>query len=147
MIFDTLENAEIYACCHVGFALGFDFIRRAEKEQLPAGRYELDGDRVYAMVQEYETHENNGRFEAHRNYIDIQYIASGREIMEYADLKKCTETVPYTEDIAFYTAKEQVRMKFDPDTFAIFFPNDAHDPGIAYGIPSWVRKIVIKVRV
>ncbi len=147
MIFDQLKNAAMYENVKDGFAKGFAFIKEAEINRLPAGRYEIDGDKVYAMIQEYETHENIGQFEAHRDYIDIQYIASGREVMEYAALADCTETVAYTKDIAFYTAKAKVKMTFDAGDFGIFFSHDAHNPGVWEDKAAPVRKIVIKVHV
>ncbi len=147
MIFDQLKNAAMYENVKDGFAKGFAFIQEAEEKSLPAGRYDIDGDRVYAMIQEYETHGNIGQFEAHRDYIDIQYIASGEEYMEYAPLHDCTETVAYTPDIAFYKADAKVKMVFCAGDFGIFFPHDAHNPGVWVGEVGKVRKIVIKVRV
>ncbi len=147
MIFDTLQNAALYENLKDGFAKGFAFIREAEEKSLPVGRYDIDGDKVYAMIQEYKTHENLGQFEAHRDYIDIQYIASGVEVMEYAPLADCTETVAYTPDIAFYHARAKVKMTFYAGDFGIFLPDDAHNPGVWENAAKAVRKIVIKVHI
>ena len=149
MIFDQLKNAEIYCNCHNGFKKGFAFIRTAIESNMEPGRYQIDGDDVFAMVQEYETKENVGQFEAHRNYIDIQCIVAGVECMEAAELDGCKEAVPYdaAKDIAFYTADPQTKMRVTEESFAIFFPWDAHNPGICDGVPGKVKKVVIKVRV
>ena len=148
MIFDQLKNAEFYYDCQEGFEQGFAFIRLAMDADLKVGRYQIDGDDVYAMVQEYETKENTDTFEAHRNYIDIQCIVSGVECMEAADLEKCKESVPYDpqKDVAFYAADAQTKMRFTAESFAIFFPWDARNPGICEEKPGKVKKIVVKVR-
>jgi YhcH/YjgK/YiaL family protein len=68
MILDILENAHRYLALHKGFAKAFDFLLRPDLKELPVGKYEIDGDRVYAMVSKntgrrkenalLETHEN-----------------------------------------------------------------------------------------
>ena len=148
MIFDQLKNAEWYFDCQDGFEQGFAFIRLAIDANLKPGRYKIDGDDVFAMVQEYDTKENSGQFEAHRNYIDIQCIVSGVECMESAELERCTESAAYdeTKDIAFYTAEPQNKMRLTAESFAVFFPWDAHNPGICEDVPGKVKKVVVKVR-
>ncbi len=148
MIFDQMKNAEIYENYHEGFALGFAFIRRAVAENLPTGKYELDGEKVYASVQEYTTKDSNV-FEAHRRYIDIQCIVSGEEAMESAQLSNCTEIQTYSQenDAGFYDGDGQAKLIFKSQDFAVFFPQDAHKPGLKVSEKSTVKKIVVKVLV
>ncbi len=148
MIFDNVKNKELYYAMHDGFKLGFDFIEKAIKENLAVGKYEIDGKKVWASVQAYDS-KDEAKWEAHRNYIDIQYIVSGVERMEYADIKECEPFVPYNEekDVEFFLASSQADLICAKDTFAIFFPNDVHRPGLKLGENSPVSKIVVKVRV
>ena len=88
MIFDNIKNKELYLSINDGFKAGFDFIEKAIKENLPVGKYEIDGKKVWASVQEYLS-KDEAKAEAHRNYIDIQYIVSGKESMLNANIDLC----------------------------------------------------------
>ena len=96
MIIDRIQNRAYYEGMHPDFSLAFDWIERAMREEPPTGRYALDGDRVYAMVQEYEGKEDHEIFEGHRRYLDIQFILSGRESMEAATPAAC-DVVPLAQ--------------------------------------------------
>ena len=151
MIMDRMENAGLYHGVHEKFEEAFAFIRKAVAEDLPVGKYELDGDRLYAMVQAYTTKlPENAKFEAHRRYIDIQYIISGTEVMKFANIGKMEVSVPYDEakDCAFYHDNSQASVAMlEAGEYAIFYPQDIHMPGVAQLQPSAVKKIVVKVKV
>ncbi len=149
MIIDNIKNKEIYYALGDGFKLGFDFIDKAVKENLEVGRYELDGNRVFALVQEYDS-KTEGKLESHDNYIDIQYIISGEEEMFWQFRENYEETIPYNpeKDITFYKDNDvAVGLKFKAGDFAVFYPIDIHKPGmkIAESVP--VRKIVVKIHI
>ena len=75
---------------------GLRFLRETDLAALPAVRYEIDGDAVFALVQEYETHlPEECRWEAHYTYTDIQYIVEGSEKMGW----KALDGVVKTEDL------------------------------------------------
>ena len=89
MIIDNLKNSRLYCGVNPGFETAFKFLEKAMTEDLPTGRYELDGDRVYAMVQAYDTKPSEaGVYEGHENYIDVQFIISGVECIEFMDISK-----------------------------------------------------------
>ena len=128
----------------------FAFIRENNLHALPLGRYDLENG-VFANVQEYFTKEESV-YEAHKKYIDLQYIVSGEEIIYVSDIsevQECVESYDETKDIAFYqTAQSCRKVKLEKDTFVILFPNDAHKPCISVcGNPSEVRKVVVKTPV
>lgn len=129
----------------------FAFLRSNNLKDLEVKRYDIDGDNVYAPVSEYLTkNEEDARYEAHRKFIDIQYVISGREQIGIAPLTARNETLePYIEanDIEFLTVNGGVNHPATPDRFFIFFPEDAHRPGLKDGENSMVRKIVVKVRI
>lgn len=152
MIIDTLKNCEIYYGMNAGFEKAFDFIKKATSENLPAGKYEIDGSNIYAMVQEYKTKApEEAKFEAHRKYIDIQYIISGVEKMEMIDVSKATEITEYDaeKDFQFFDyGNTAVLGCFEDEDFAVFFPQDVHKPGMAVDSgSSAVKKIVVKIKV
>lgn len=151
MIFDSLNNHALYEPLHPKFCEAFAFIRRALDEGLALGRYELDGDALFAIVQEYSTKPiEDCVFEGHRKYIDIQYIIHGSETMGVAELSKMTVSTAYNEQkdlTLFEPLATASKITVHDDEFAIFFPHDAHCPAIATEEPAPLAKIVVKVRV
>lgn len=152
MIIDTLKNCENYYRINERFEKAFDFIKKACAENLTVGKYEIDGKNLYAMVQEYDSKvPEDAKFEAHKNYIDIQYIISGTERMEALDIDEATPNTDYNaeKDVMFYAVTDKVTSGlFKDEGFAIFFPNDVHRPGVATTEGSEpIRKIVVKVKV
>ncbi len=149
MIFDTLNNSHQYCNVHLGFAAGFDFLKKAVSENFPAGRYEIDGDRVFAFIQEYTSKEESS-FEAHKNYIDIQFIVCGTEVIYAADLNKLSVKTEYSaeKDIMFLDDCDKAsKLVLTDGEYGIFFPWDAHKPGLCLdGKTAEVKKIVVKVK-
>ncbi len=149
MIFDTSQNVFRYFHENSQFRRGIAFIEEAIATGIADGRYVLDGDACYAMVQRYETAPAAGkRPETHRRYADIQAVIEGEEIIEWLPSDGLTIDSPYVEenDIAFYrNAHGAIRLPMRPGLFAVFYPGDAHTPGCMVSIPATVRKIVVKV--
>src|SRR5574337_297915 len=126
------------------------FLRSPGLADLPDGKMPIDGDRVFAIVDRYQTiPANHPKFEYHRKYIDIQFIVSGREVIGWAPAHRISVTEPYDEqkDIAFGTApdKEWTPALLDAGHAAVLFPEDGHAPRLAAGASSPVMKIVVKV--
>ena len=152
MIFDTLKNSACYHTVHPRFAEAFAFLEKATRENLPVGRYELDGANLYAMVQEYDTKApDETRFEGHRNYIDIQYLIAGREAIEVTDLSAVQSDGGYLaeRDVEFFKDHEgAVRATLTAGAYGIFLPHDIHKPGMSAGdTPLAVKKVVVKVKI
>jgi biofilm protein TabA len=153
MVIDKLQNAAFYHGLEAHIATGLRFLTKHSR-QLPAlGRHVIDGDAVYALSQEYQTRPRSaGIWEAHRRYIDIQYIASGSEIMGYAPISSLTVHQPYDEekDCELFggpMAESGSFFRMPAGFFAIFTPDDGHMPGLMDGTPVTVQKIVVKVKV
>lgn len=152
MIFDTLKNSACYEGVHARFKDAFAFLEKATREDLPVGRYELDGSELFAMVQEYETNPpDHVRFEGHRSYIDIQYLMRGVEVIEVVDLSSAEAEGEFSEekDVGFFKDhSEPVRAILHAGEFGIFLPHDIHKPGMELGNnPASVKKIVVKVKI
>ena len=146
MIIDRLENYEKYSNSHKGFAESFAFLQKAVAENLPVGRYEIDGDNIFAFIQEY-TSKTESAFETHKNYIDIQFILSGAEVMKVCDISQLKISVPYTEDVMFFEDNERASViVIEEGEYGIFFPWDAHKPGLCFDVPDKVKKVVVKVK-
>lgn len=129
----------------------FDFFKDNDLTKLELKRYDIDGDNLYAPITEYMTrNEEDAQFEAHKKYIDIQYVISGSELMGLAPEAQLKEvTVPYdaSKDVEFMTVNQLSNYKATPERFFIFFPSDIHRPGLKDGKSSPVRKVVIKLKI
>ena len=151
MILDTLDNCDRHAVLNPRFALAFDFLRKVDGTQA-LGRHDLDGDNCFALVQTYETKpQESALFEAHRKYIDVQFLHSGQETILWAPLAAMKEeTMAYDEakDAALWKlVPEATALHIRPGHYAILHPTDAHAPCIQWGSPSQVFKVVVKVAV
>lgn len=148
MIVDRIENYKMYLGLNSGLKEGFEFLMSNNLPMLEDGRHEIDGDKVFAMVSSYNTKEHNETFpEAHDKYIDIQYIASGEEMMGYADrVEGLVVEKEYDEenDVLLFN-EETYLIPFKKGTFFILYPNDLHQPGIELDDSDIVKKVVIKV--
>jgi biofilm protein TabA len=125
------------------------YLQAADIRTLADGRYAIDGKQVYALVQSYATLVSGGQFEAHRRYIDIQYIAMGAERMDWLPLEQLSITQAYQEEKDVCKGVDAGGLAVPVPVYAgqaaIFFPEDAHAPKLALGQPEPVRKIVIKI--
>jgi biofilm protein TabA len=150
MITDTLGQCARYLSLSPYFAAAFEFLKRLPADEV-SGRYSIDGDDCFALVQSYTTKPiAEGKFEAHRKYIDIQFIQAGRETILWTTLATLTETTESyvaEKDIAFFATPAHVTpIQLHAGEFTIFFPEDGHAPGLEYEGASEVRKTVIKIR-
>lgn len=128
----------------------FIFLNSTDFDTLKTGSYELIGKDLYVAVSEYSTkNDEDARFEAHRIYADIQYVASGKEQIEIIPLESTQTIIPYNQekDITFLMAKGGTFRMATSVGFFIFFPGDAHRPGIKVDTNEPVKKIVVKVRI
>lgn len=146
MIFDVLDNAHRYQNLNQRFAKAIEFLRRSDLKNLPEGKYEIDGEHIYAIVSKGPGRKKeNAQLEIHMRYIDIQFVLAGTDEMGWKSRSRCKEAA------GEYDQKNDVQcFKDEPDTwfstgfgaFAIFFPEDAHMPLIS---PGMLHKVVVKV--
>ena len=150
MITDHLNNASLYENLGEPFRLAFAFLSRDDLFELQPGRYEIDGDNVYASVSEYETKPaDQGKPETHRKTIAVQCVLEGEELIGYAPAGQLTVTAPYdkTKDKQFYSGAMNM-VKLSKGDFMIVFPQDGHMAKISPGgTPVKVKKCNVKIRI
>jgi len=130
---------------------GLRYLEKTDFARAEPGRHEIAGDDLFALVSEYVPEPKaKRRPEAHKKYIDIQYVVSGEEAIGYAPLPhgaKPAEDLLTEKDIAFFADPAgETDLVLSAGAFAIFFPWDIHRPGCAIGKGTPVRKVVVKVR-
>ncbi len=148
MIIDKIENAHLYYSISPNLKKGLVAIENINTDLLEIKRYDIDGDNVYAMVQEYEPKDiKDGKFEAHRKYTDIQFMVTGTEQMGWANINNLSPTQDFDmeKDFIFGTASNISMINVPQGYFVIFTPEDAHMPCISSGEKGMVKKIVVKV--
>lgn len=148
MIHDALKNYQSVENLHPLFAQAFTFIQQTDFSALEDGKYEIEGDRLYAAISTITgKNQADAALETHNQYIDIQMPLSGVETIGWkAGDQLETINKPYVaeNDITFFSDQPSSYTTIQPGEFAIYFPQDGHAPGIGQGA---IRKVVIKVKV
>lgn len=146
MIIDKLENLEQYVSLNPLFAEAFDYIKSTDLNAHESGKTDLiDGKLAINFSQIRPKTKEEAKLETHNCFIDIQIPLTGMEIIGYTPRGNLAET-PYdsADDISFYEGPVTDYLTVRPGMFAIFFPQDAHAPGIT---PEGLKKVIVKVHV
>jgi biofilm protein TabA len=148
MLIDYLQNADRYCRLHPGFAGAFAFLRGGNLAQLPDGRHDIDGDRLFAFVSRDQ---GRGReqslLEAHRRYIDVQYVIRGEDCIGWLPTSDCERvSSPYDaeKDLVLFFDRPATWLAVSSGMFAVFYPEDAHAPLATRGP---IHKAVVKAAV
>jgi YhcH/YjgK/YiaL family protein len=141
MIYSSVSHLNQYRNIGTHMALAIDYILNTSLETMPPGRYEVAGDNVFAIINEYQTlPASQCEPETHRRYTDIQLMISGSEKFGFCSLNKHKPTKDFEPDgdVAFYDAAllplQYLILK--KNDFIIFFPSDIHQPEIFVDLPS-----------
>lgn len=149
MIVDKIENVKLYYPVLEGLKEAGEFVSEFYKNPSEAGKYEIDGERIFANVQSYMTKSREGaQFESHRKYVDLQAVIKGREIISWAPVDGLTtesESFSKGGDIAFYSGDTVMDAVLPEGYFALLFPDDAHMPCLSAPDSEEVTKIVVKI--
>ncbi len=149
MITDRISNGASYKGISAGIKRALEFIENNDMAAMEIGRYNIDGDDLFVLIQGYEPKTiDESRCEAHINYIDVQYVIEGKELMGYAPVERMTVLEAYDagKDRLFLEWTGQL-IAYEAGMFAVFFPQDAHMPGVKTTGSTYVKKAVFKVKV
>ncbi len=148
MILDSLKSFEKYQTLQEGFDKVYKFIKSNDLYSMEAGKYEIDGKRVYCTISEGELRDvEEAKLEIHDSYIDIHVLLEGSETIALTDRSKCkTDNTKYQEadDIAYLDDEPENYVVLGVGNLAIIFPADAHAPLLGTGN---YKKAVFKVHV
>ena len=149
MIYDKVENMSLY----FDKLHGFEKIEKAYNDFIAApfedGRIDIDGDNLWCNVASYTVNPDNPlKYEAHKEYADVQVMVDGEEIFGWANIKECNVTEDFKEgsDIAFMDAPTGQFFELRKGYFAVFFPEDAHAPCRKSENSDTAHKLVFKVK-
>lgn len=153
MIYGTLANWEKEKVFFPpAYSAALEFIREQDVLALEPGKYPIDGEDIFALLQDVVTEPaDQRRFELHHEYIDIQFVLTGEEQQLFAPAPdpapELTEDMLAERDLAFCVAPPRHNsLRLGPNEYAIYLPGELHCPCCAVAAPANVRKIVFKVR-
>ncbi len=113
-----------------------------------AGCYEVCPEFFY-MIQEYQTKKST-IWESHKEYIDIQLVLDGEELLEASFVHDLTPLAPYDKEKDFCGFEGQANsiITLFKNDLVIFYPEDAHKPALqsASGACA-IKKCLFKVLV
>ena len=151
MIVDKIENGSLYSSISGQIAKALKILSSKEISSAAEGKHEVEGSKLFYLVQKYSTKpRNQGQMEAHKKYIDIQYVLDGHESIFVENLSACTLASAYNEndDAAMYELpKSFSEIYMSKGMFCILFPQDGHLPCRTAVSESKVHKIVFKVEI
>lgn len=130
------------------FKTAFDYLKKTDLTKVVDGKYSIDGDNVFVIISDSKKRQQKDAFlEAHKNYIDLQYIIKGKEtigLKSTAECKSVKDAYSQKSDIMFFNDSYNKFVNLSDGEFIILCPKDAHAPCIGDGI---VRKAVFKIKV
>lgn len=154
MIYGNINAKETETAYTPVIRKALDILRTTDVTNMHHGKYPLDGDKLILQINEVTTGpKNTKRPEVHKDYIDVQYMVHGHELIGfYPDCKDgaVLENKLSEKDVLFYQEREDVNEIMLPMTdgcYAVFFPEDVHRPCCMMNGPEEVKKIVLKIRV
>jgi biofilm protein TabA len=149
MIFGSIQN--LSGCEVPRKAEILEFLRVNDARTLPVGEIEINGRELFVRPSEYETKKpEEGKFETHRVYADLQYVVKGEEIMQTAPSDALEPVTEYDTkgDCQFFKASRYISSQLvQTGEFMVFFPGEAHRPCCSpHNMPAKVKKLVFKIR-
>ena len=153
MIYDGLAALPLYRGLYRGLDALMDWLAENDPSALPCGRHEIDGARVFALVQDAQTKRpEDARFEVHRRYMDVQVDLVGAERFrttpgavvpagpfdEAADKGYCLVAAG-NDDL--------LEGVLGPGRFALFVVGEPHMPNLVLpeGEPGPLHKVCFKL--
>ena len=97
-------------------ATALEFLAKPETKELPVGRYELDGDNIYVLIQDQTTAPVEGEEPAGKDNI-------------------------YYDEVA-----DEQFVTLHPGEFTVYFTNDIHRPNCTMDEPVNIHKAVVKIK-
>ncbi len=147
MIVDELKNAHLYRGLSARIDRALDYLCSAATAAQGPGKYEID-ETMYAWVLAYPSRTpDKGVWEAHRNFLDLQYIVEGVERICYAPIDRLAPG-EYDAEKDFWHFEGQGDLVTVPaGSFMLLWPSDGHMPCLMVDEPAPVKKVVVKIAV
>lgn len=145
MVVDTLDNLEKYVSLNPLFEEVVKFIKENDLNKLEAGKHFIKKDLFVNITTAHGKTADEAVLETHKNMLDIQIPLDNNETYGYLPLADLPEAEYNAEkDVTKYPgAKAETYVNCKPGEFAIFWPQDGHQPCIGEGD---IHKAIFKVK-
>lgn len=147
MVIGMKKELETYKGLNERLVRAIDFVLSLP-DDAEEGEYEIDGRDIYATVTSGETKPlDKMKYEAHRQYIDLQYVIKGGETVGYAHIDNMKQATFYNEeeDIYFMEGDGDL-IHIQEGGFYIVYPFDAHAPCLGE-TKGHFKKLVVKIKI
>lgn len=149
MILDNIKNLEKYEKVHEQIKNVINFLENFDKNDFKTGRIDINNN-LFASLQTYEPLEASKKdFEVHKDYIDLQYLVTSSERIDFATEDSYGKTYEMDKDGDFFLTNDIAnfsKLILNEGDFAIFFPGEFHKPGCTLEKSVEVKKIVFKIK-
>ncbi|MGF1698524.1 YhcH/YjgK/YiaL family protein [Vibrio lamellibrachiae] len=152
MIYGHIQHQQVNQCLPKAILQALSFLNSTNLAALPNGRHDIEGDMMFANVMAFETGlSNTKQAEVHKDYIDVQCLISGEEVIQYcieSPNNPAATEYDKTNDFFLVSSMENVnQITLQPNMFAVFFPGEPHKPGCFVESPTAIKKVVVKVHI
>lgn len=151
MIKNSLKYTKNYYNLSSKIEEALKYLENNNLKDFANGKYEILGDEIYVNVQDYHTKPlSEGKWEAHRKYIDIQFMIEGEEKIGVGEIQNFQTSEEYDEvrDVEFLTTNASAQfIQMNKNDYLILYPYDVHMPQISVNDSVYVKKAVVKVKV
>lgn len=149
MIIDNIKNLGKYENIHEQIKNVITFMETFDKNEFNPGRVDIN-ENLFASLQSYQTLKAEEKeFEVHKDYIDLQYIVTSSERIDFATKDTYRKDCEVNKEGDFFLTndiKNYSKLFLSEGDFAIFFPGEFHKPGCSLENDRQVQKIVFKIK-
>ena len=147
MVFDTLDQLEMYIPVLPSIRLIADIMDHDDLYELPCGTYKTKDEKVSYTVSEYLTSASDRPFEYHTDCSILMIVLKGQELLStsWREMKKESLSFDKEKGLGFVQGEPISVLQATQGRFAIFFPGEPFKGGVAMGESSIVKKVVFKV--
>lgn len=149
MIFGNIKDEKYYDFLPENLKKCFKYMKEHDLSTLEKGSYEIEGKELFVNIENYDTVTRQERFwEAHRKYIDIHVILSGRECIDVNFIDNM-KTLSYEEDKDFAMLEGDKNSTVDlvnKGDFLICYPQDVHRTAVMYDKSEKIKKAIFKIK-
>lgn len=149
MIFGNVNDLEEYLFLEEAVKQCFQYAVVHDLAVYENGRHEIDGDRLFVNIVEYETVEADRRFwEAHRDYLDVHLMLRGAEQIDLNFIRNM-DVKPFVpeDDFLPMDGERKSSVILEEGDFLICYPSDGHRTAVAVDGSEKIKKAIFKVRI
>ena len=147
MVFDTLDQLEMYIPVLPSIRLIADIMDHDDLYEMPCGTYRTKDSKVSYTISEYMTAASDRPFEYHTNCCMLFVVLKGQELLStsWREMKKESLSFDKATGVGFFQGEPISVLQATQGRFAVFFPGEPFKSGVAMGESSLVKKVVFKV--